>query len=236
MNIFLLGSRTFLIPGVAAAALLGLSPRAQAQSAGSGWSRTVDLAFGAASSRQTGALSANLFRGFGNSRRFKLGLGLRVASFRGRGALAYDTADAGLITDKRVNTLRVPDPRTYSANLAFHAHYGLTDRLDAGFNIDVIGVGFGAKRTGIYAATKASFAGPQSARASTFDNLRGGNPDRGQLDSEFFLSWWLTKRWAVRAGFSHFFSEYTTAIPLDDGNDRYRHKANLGMLAVSFRP
>ncbi len=71
---------------------------------------------------------------------------------------------------------------------------------------------------------------------SSFNLLKGGNPDRGQLDSEFFLAYWWSDRWAVRAGFSHFLSEYTTANRLDFGNDRYRHGANLGFVGLTFRP
>ena len=70
---------------------------------------------------------------------------------------------------------------------------------------------------------------------SGFDLLLGGKPDRGQLDSEFFLAYWFTESWAVRAGLSHFASGYTTDTKLDNGADRYRASQNLGFLAVSWR-
>lgn len=224
--------------GVAAlgAAVLAPGPSLRAQPTSERFTKTLDAALGFGSTARTGALSWNLLYGIGSSRRAKLGLGVRFASFAGKDAVAYTTADAALIRDGRINTLRVSDARTNSLNVAFQVKYQLTDRLEAGFDIDLIGAGFGSARTGSYASTRAALAGPQPADASSFNNLRGGKPDRGQLDSEFFLGYWLSERWGVRVGFSHFLSEYTTVAALDFGNRRYRHSANLGFVALSFRP
>lgn len=78
--------------------------------------------------------------------------------------------------------------------------------------------------------------GPAASRRRDVRPSPGRAPARGQLDSEFYLAWWWSNRWAVRVGFSHFLSEYRTARTLDSGADRFRHSANLGFVAVSFRP
>lgn len=229
-------SNSSLVESAVVAGLLCAAPCVRAQSTTSRFTPTIDASFGGGASTNTAALSANLFYGIGSSGRAKLGLGVRVASFLGGDATVYSTADAALIRAKQINTLAVANPRTQSVNLAFQLKYGLSDRLEGGFNIDIIGAGFGSARTGIYASTKASLAGSQGADVSSSNSLRGGKPDRGQLDSEFFLAYWPKPRWAVRVGFSHFLSEYTTVVPLDFTNSRYRRTANLGFLALTFKP
>lgn len=200
------------------------------------YSRTVDIAAGIGASKATGALAWNHYLGIGESRRLKLGLGARLSSFFGSGGLAYSTAHADLIKQGRVNDLTISDARTSALNLAFVSRLRIVSRLEAGFDIDLVGTGFGPSRTGAYRSAAASLSGPQPADTATFNLLLGGKPDRGQLDSEFHLTWWWSNRWAVRGGFSHFLSEYRTARSLDSGADRFRHSANLGFLAVSFRP
>ncbi len=200
------------------------------------YSQTVDIAVGIGASKASGALAWNHYLGIGESRRLKLGLGARLSSFFGSGGLAYSTAHADLIKQGRVSDLTISNARTSALNLSFVSRCRIVSRLEAGFDIDLVGSGFGPSRTGDYHSAAASLSGPQPADAARFNLLEGGSPDRGQLDSEFYLAWWWSDRWAVRAGFSHFLSEYRTARTLDSGADRFRHSANLGFVAVSFRP
>lgn len=134
-----------------------------------------------------------------------------------------------------MNTLTVTDPQAYSLNAQFLIRFRAVAGLELGFDIDLVGFAFGPSRTGSYAATDPQFAGAQPASVSGFNLLLGGKADRGQLDSEFYLAWWFTEKWAVRAGLSHFASGYTTDAKLDNGADRYRASQNLGFLAVSWR-
>ena len=219
-------------PLALAAALAGAAARAD--EGDSPWSQSVDLAGGLGSNRFTGALSWNHFYGFFDQR-LRVGLGARFASFFGSGAIPYTTADASLIRANKVNTLTVTQPQAYSLNAQFLIAVRAVAGLELGFDIDLVGFAFGPSRTGSYAATDPRFAGAQRASVSGFDLLLGGKPDRGQLDSEFYLAWWFTETWAVRAGVSHFASGYTTDTKLDNGADRYRASQNLGFLAVSWR-
>jgi hypothetical protein len=220
--------------GSAIALAAALATAARAESAGSPWSQTLDLAGGVGSSRFTAALSWNHFYGFFDQR-LRVGLGARFASFFGSGAIPYTTADASLIRANKVNTLTVTDPQANSLNAQFLIRFRAVAGLELGFDIDLVGFAFGPSRTGSYAATDPRFAGPQPASVSGFDLLLGGKPDRGQLDSEFNLAYWLTVEWAVRAGLSHFASGYTTDAGLDNGADRYRASQNLAFIAVSWR-
>jgi hypothetical protein len=216
-----------------AAALAGGAARGEA-GGGSPWSQTVDVAGGLGSSRFTVALSWNHLYGFFDQR-LRVGLGARFASFFGSGAIPYTTADASLIRANKVNTLTVTDPQAYSLNAQFLISVRPVAGLELGFDIDLIGFAFGPARTGVYAATDPQFAGAQRASVSGFDLLLGGKADRGQLDSEFYLAYWFTESWAVRAGLSHFATGYTTDNTLDNGADRYRASQNLGFLALNWR-
>ena len=218
---------------VFAAGALATAAGARAESA---HTQTVDLALGGGSSVVTGALSWNHFYGFGESRRLKVGLGARFASFFGGSDREYKTADGTLIGQNQINTLTLSDARSSSLNLAFLIKYRPLKRLEAGFDIDLVGVGFGKSRTGNYRSDDPALAGPQPAEVSSFNLFRAGRFDRGQLDSEFFLAYWWSDKWGIRAGFSHVISEYTTVRPLDFGNDRYRHEVDLGFVALTYRP
>ena len=220
----------------AGAIVIAAGSPVHAAQASSAFTQTLDLAAGVGSSKWTGAASWNPSYGLGASRRVRVGLSIRLASFLGGNDLGYKTADASLIKENRVTTLVISGARTYSLNLELQLKYRLTQRVEAGFDIDLLGVGFGQSTAGRYRSADPSLSGAQRADVSSFDLLKGGNPDRGQLDSEFFLAYWWSDRWAVRAGFSHFLSEYTTVSRLDFGNDRFRHGANLGFVGLTFRP
>jgi hypothetical protein len=220
--------------GSALALVATLVTAARAESGAPRWSQTLDLAGGLGSNRFTGAFSWNGSVGFLDER-LRVGLGARFASFFGSGAIPYTTADASLIRENKVNTLTVPDPQAHSLNAFFVISLRVVAGLELGFDIDLVGFSFGPSLTGSYAATGPQFEGAQRASVSGFNVFLGGKPDQGQLDSEFYLAYWLTETWAVRAGLSHFATGYTTDAKLDNGADRYRASQNLGFLALSWR-
>lgn len=101
-------------------------------------------------------------------------------------------------------------------------------------NIDLVGFGFGGPRTGWYEATDPTQSGAEQASPSALNLLLGGTRDRGQLNSEFYVSYTLTPDWRLRAGLSHFFSEVTTDNAKDFGNRRFRLIRNLFFLAGAY--
>lgn len=235
-----LGAVFFLAIGVGSGASVALAQpiatnSSDPYSARRGLNHTVDAAFGLGDGT-TAAVSLNNFYGIELlSRTLSPGLGVRVASYFGRDNVSFSTADAGLIRSNRTNILSISGAQTNSVNLSFHLKGEILPGFELGFDIDLIGFGFGNSRVGIYNSTDASLAGPQAAHASSFNVFLGGKPDREQLDSEFYAAYWLNDHWALRAGFSHFISEYTTDNALDYGNNRFRHSANLGFIAVAYR-
>jgi len=208
---------------------------ADAYSPRRGLNHTVDAALGVGDGVTT-AVSLNNFYGFKLlSRTLSPGLGIRVASYFGGDNVSFSTADADLIRANKTNVLSISGAQTNSVNLSFHLKGEIFPGFELGFDIDLIGFGFGNSRTGTYSSTDPSLAGPQAAHASSFNIFLFGKSDRGQLDSEFYAAYWLNNHWALRAGFSHFISEYTTDNALDFGNNRFRHSANLGFVGVSYR-
>ncbi len=167
-------------------------------------------------------------------RRLNMGLGARFSSYFDGGGVAYPNGDADLLAARANNTLTVTTPRNYAVNLMFAASLRLYRGLEAGLNIDLLGVGFGPEATGTYAGTDPRFAGPQQASPTRFNLLLFGTHDRGQLDSEFFLAYWFGD-WGVRAGVSHMSTEYTTSRKLDAGNDRFRASATRFFLSGGRR-
>lgn len=167
-------------------------------------------------------------------RRIGVGLGARFSSYFDGGRVAYPNGDAALLAAGARNTLTVRQPRSHALNLMFGISARMYRGLEAGMNIDLLGVGLGPEVTGTYAGSDPSLAGSQRASPTRFNLLLLGRHDRGQLDSEFFLAY-FPGSWGVRAGVSHMSTEYTTSRKLDAGNDRFRASATRFFLAGGTR-
>lgn len=196
--------------------------------------QTVDFSVGIAPDRGTAAISWNQLYAVWPGR-LVVGVGPRFTTLFASGSLTFRTGDPRLIGDGDVNRLVVPDARVSSLNLQILVVGRLVGPLEAGADIDVVGVSFGPGRTGGYQATDPSLAGARRARVSSFDLLLGAISDRGQLNSEFFLGLRLGPRWTVRAGVGHVATEYRTVEALDGGNRRFRRYTTQGFVGVSRR-
>ena len=179
----------------------------------------IDLALAAPSG---GVIAVSYTPAFRLFERVNAGIGARATAFFGGDGVRFPTGDAARIAAGAKDVLTVDGPRSFAANLFISASLRVWLGLEIGANIDLIGFGFGPSVTGAYAGAAAS--GPQSASPSHLGLLLFGKHDFGQLDSEFFLAYWLGP-WGVRAGLSHMSTEYTTDRPLDGGNDRFRASA-----------
>jgi hypothetical protein len=166
--------------------------------------------------------------------RLNVGLGARFSFYFDGGAVPYPNGDADLLAAGANNTLMVSRPRNYALNLMFGISARIHRGLEAGLNIDLLGVGLGPEVTGTYAGADPAFAGAQLASPTRFNLLLFGRHDRGQLDSEFFLAYWFGSL-GVRAGVSHMSTEYTTSHRLDAGNDRFRASATRFFIAGGYR-
>lgn len=158
----------------------------------------------------------------------RLGLGARFTSWIGGSDVVFES-----VPDGARYTFTVDPQGVYSLNLMLAASWRIVAGLEVGFNIDLVGVGFGGEVTGVYAGS-APFSGPQSARPPTFEIFLFGPADQGQLNSELFVAWWFGG-WGVRTGISHVITEYVTAQSLDAGNARFRSAITRFFAAAGYR-
>ncbi len=184
------------------------------------------------------ALSWNRTHGLFESKKFRLGYGLRFSSFGGSD-LTYITAPADLTAnDNTIDTLFVSSPLTMGISALANIQYQFSPRFKAGFNIDVIGLGFGAESQTTFTAVENTGQFPTSVNASPtgFNLLLGGDNDIGQIKSEFYVAYALSEKFWLRGGMDMTFSEYTTERTLTNDNDRFRYKAMLMFVAISYNP
>src|SRR5262249_21763069 len=132
----------------------------------------LDVAFGVGSTLSTAAVSFDALYGFGSSRLLRVGLGARYSAAFGGDKVPFTTADATLIRQNQINTLLMSSAQTQSLNAVFHLQFNVIAGLVLGFDIDLIGLGFGITKTGNYISTNSSFSGDQPASPSSF-NLFG---------------------------------------------------------------
>jgi hypothetical protein len=207
-----------------------------------------DVTFAAARYQGTMALSFVNNWSVGERQRLTLGLGLRLTGYLGANQY-YTTAPAILTSGStspliifqnnitaNIDTFLIKSPQANLFNLSINLGYRINTKLEAGFNIDAIGFSFGGRRTGNY------INGPVgkmlSASPTMFNTLLISDNDRGSLNSEFFVRYKLNNRWGVKLGASFLFTEYTTAIAVQQfpqANDRFRNKSLLACLGISYK-
>ncbi len=213
------------------------------------YNNNFDVALSASANQQMGALSWVHFHSVTKKQRFKIGYGIRFNSQFGKN-LTYVTAPAS-ITSKRndpgvlfskiyyenIDTFFVAKSQNNSLNLSINLQYTIKQKLDIGFNIDAIGFSFGAKTTGIYISSQSTESGStQSARPTPFNLLLVSDNDIGFLNSELYVRYWFNKNWGIKAGASFIFTEYTTDNKLRLDNNRWRNKALIGMIGITYSP
>jgi hypothetical protein len=196
-----------------------------------------DVAVGTGKEYFSGALSWNRTHGLGSSNKFRLGYGVRISSLSGKN-IVYTSAPANLAADlTKVDTLNIEKSGTVGLNAVINIQYQLSSKFLLGFNIDAIGVGLGSETTGNFISSdnNGKFPAVQQKLTPTGTNvLLVGNNDIGQLKSEIFIGYDFSEKIGARLGLDLTFSEYKTATKLTNDNDRFRNKANLLFLAVSY--
>lgn len=199
----------------------------------------LDLALGLGeNSSFSYAFSWNTSHGMFSSNRFRLGYGVRLSGFTGSD-LNYITAPADLTgDDATLDTLLITSPHSLGLSALVNLQYQFSPKFKLGFNIDVIGAGFGSTVNSRFISSENTGQFPQTldASPSSFNLLLVGDNDLGQLKSEFYLAYALSEKTWLRGGMDMTFSEYTTAQELTNENDRFRYKPVLVFLAVSYNP
>lgn len=219
-------------------------------------SSTFDLALSTGAGTFSGALSwSRLHRVTKKIPGLRVGYGVRFSSFVAANKF-YVTAPAKFTSpvqnlgtifsetiQENIDTVTTATAATNSINVAIFIEYSISPRLDAGFNIDAVGASFGGRKDfNVISSVFDPNQSPVQAGSPTRLNLLlTSDNDLGSLNSEFYLRYWLKKKIGLRAGFTFLFSEYTldTKLSFDAGrimNDRYRYKASMVMLGVTYKP
>ena len=202
-------------------------------------------------SEYAAALSWVHQKGLGNKKqRFSIGYGLRFTSYTGRNQ-DFITAPARLTSRQEgpqvlfsktypesLDTIRFASSQLNALNMMIHFEYSLVDNLGIGFNIDAAGFSFGRRQKGkLKSSIKPSaLAEEQSAKPTPFNLLLVSDNDIGSLNSEMYFRYWIGDHVAIKAGFCFLFAEYTTDAKLIFDNDRFRNKAGMGMIGVTYNP
>ncbi len=213
------------------------------------YNNNFDLALSTSGNQFSGAPSWVKFHNITKKQRFKLGYGVRFTA-QGGSNLYYTTAPAILTSKQKgpqvlfsetfpenIDTFLVTNSQNNSLNISINLQYTIKEKIDIGFNIDALGFTFGAATTGKYIAYQSKESGSnQTAKPTAFNVLLISDNDIGMLNSELYLRYWLNKRVGIRAGVTFIFTEYTTTNKLRLDNNRWRNKALMGMIGITFSP
>ena len=155
--------------------------------------------------------------------RLHLGLGIRASAYAGD-PIAYtnrEIAQAGLAPSVTI------DPAVYGINGAVFGELSLFGAAAFGANLDLAGLATGPLRT----------AGSLRATPQTASYFQNGDADHGALNSEFFLLVRVAPRVQVRAGVSHYVTDYVVTDAAAGGSpgSRYQKFQTVPFVAVGLR-
>jgi hypothetical protein len=183
----------------------------------------------------------------GSSKKFGVGVGGRITSYLGANQY-YITAPARLTSEstspliffkeniiKNIDSLLIQSPQVTAINASINIDYQLSSKLTAGFNIDLIGFSFGARKRGNY--INGQQGKNTQGNPTSFNALLISDNDRGSLNSELTLKYKVNEKWSVKTGAQFLFTEYATETKvqqLPSENDRFRRKSLLFALGVSY--
>lgn len=183
------------------------------------------------------ALGVSKKWGIGKKGKFKIGTGIRLTNFSGSN-IDFITAPAELtVEDTNIDTLTLGSAAVTYISIPIHLQYSFGEKLDVGFNIDVVGLTFGSEQMGTFNASRASeLNGSTQTGSPTSPNvLLVGDNDIGSLNSEMYARYWATEKLGIRAGLSFQFVEYTTDRELTLNNDRFRAKIMQPMIGLTYK-
>jgi hypothetical protein len=204
---------------------------------------------GAAAGSYRGSFSISYFRNWrvGAKKRIGIGLGGRATSFLGKN-LYYVTAPASITSEStspfiffkeniaaNIDSLLVKTAQVNMMNVMLNIDYRLSPRMFLGFNIDLLGFSFGGKQPGNF--MNGATGKNTSTTPTPFNVLLISDNDRGSLNSEFYLRYWVHEKWSAKLGAQFLFTEYTTETKVQqypEANDRFRNKSLLVTIGATY--
>jgi hypothetical protein len=158
--------------------------------------------------------------------RLMLGLGARYNYQGGTEAVGFAGVARETDAPERVDIAGVD---VHSVALFGEITYRFTPRLEAGFNIELIGFAFGTDREGIADGGETIALEPEP-----FSLLLVGTNDLGSLNSEFFVAYKMSDRVWLRANLSHTVVNYLPIGP-EETETRYQRFFDYPTLGVQFQ-
>jgi hypothetical protein len=171
----------------------------------------------------------------GKKDKFVIGTGLRFTSFFGTD-VNFTTAPADLTGDnKNIDTLFAPTPSMSSINALINLGYRLNNKLEVGFNIDVIGISFGTKGTPTFISNGKKTA--TTANPTSTNILLVGDNDKGSLNSHLYVKYEISRNVGIKLAYQFLFNELTTETKIQtfpSANDRFRQKSAMVFAGISY--
>ncbi len=195
----------------------------------------ADLSFGFGSKQ--GSIVAGYFynKNLGKKHRLFIGTGLRFNTFYGTN-VNYTSAPSTLAGDKlKEDTLFATKSNVYSLNLLINLGYNITPKLQAGFNIDLLGFSFGPEGSSMFKSN--GIPTVVNAKPTGFNALLIGNNDRGSVNSEFYARYKISNKFGAKLAYQYFFTELTTNVKAQTApelNNRFRNKARLVNVGFTY--
>lgn len=201
------------------------------------WTDQFSGAIGFGGGQFAGSLQWYRLYALGESRRFKIGYGLRLAGVLGSD-VGYTSSPPKLANDDNLrDTLCAESPKTFLLNAGFYASYDLHPRLILGANIDLVGISLGGNTDGIlYSSDLPNDTLSVVSQPSMLNAYLFGKNSKGSIDAEIYLAYKITPKWRVKLGVQKLFTEQKTDDKYLQDNDLYRSKVWLATIGVIWTP
>jgi long-subunit fatty acid transport protein len=171
----------------------------------------------------------------GKKDKFVIGTGIRFTSFFGTD-VNFTSAPPDFTGDnKNIDTLFAPSPSMSSINALINLGYRLNNKLEVGFNIDVIGISFGTKGTPTFISNGKKVA--TTANPTSTNILLVGDNDKGSLNSQLYVKYEISRSVGIKLAYQYLFNELTTETKIQtspSANDRFRQKSAMVFAGISY--
>ncbi len=139
---------------------------------------------------------------------------------------------------KNIDDLKVENTQATFAGIGYVLEYQATQSFCFGHSLDVFGFTYGPDSEATYTPNPERGSSTPVTRTRAKPTSRNilllGDNDIGSLNSDFYVSYRITKDYSIRAGLAYTFVEYKTEQKFDFGNDRFRFKSSGLLVAVKY--
>ena len=198
----------------------------------------VEIGYGIG--KDASRLSAGYYRSWKLSqekkilKNFSIGTGLRFGGFSAKD-IYFTSAPSSLYKTNSADSILAPAPAIYSVNAFLNLNYQITSKIQAGFDIDLIGLSFGPNGSPTFISNGQSQITKVNPTPINLLLINANN--RGSLLSNIYVRYQITNRWGGRISYQKSYTEISTeqllqTIPED--NKRFRYVTGLVGLGVSY--